>query len=160
MTNFQAFLSGLGPQQDNKSFDESFKYQFTLSENALNSSIDSDLWMRNFTMKVDSIPFVSDLKYKSKTSTPAKPCQMYFTRLDNINDSCAVNGISETELLYHTNSETDTNTGIILLRMKDKNNEEDLSWRILKFSYINNNSGKSTFDLENFTEFLVLDELD
>ncbi len=156
ITNLKAFLAGLGPSHSFGNIDENFLVRFQINEEVTDQRHE-DMWISAFTINIDNIPF--GLHIMSGAIPSQYPCLMYNTRTRS-RDPCEVNAIQNDELLFHTNSQPNFNKGVALLRLRDRDNEKNLVWKIMKFDMSDQNRETNVFELSHFRDFKVLDEVD
>ena len=157
VTNLQAFLAGLGPAHSFENIDKNFLVSFQVDEEVTEQRR-GDMWINAFTIDIGNMPFKSQL---IAGEIPLQDsCLLYHTRnLGGKGKTCEVNSIKLNELLFHTNRSPDTNKAIALLRLRDKNNESRLVWKIMKFNVSMQSYKINNLDLSGFSDFAVLDEV-
>ena len=153
ITNLKAFLAGLGPSHSFENIDKSFLVRFQINEEVTDQQ-HGDMWISAFTISLDNIPF--GLQIISGDIPSQTSCLLYHTRTPDAN-ACEINPIKPEQMLFHTTS-PNLNKGVALLRLRDRDNESNLVWKIMKFDMSRNNE-INVFELNQFTDFEVLDEV-
>ena len=159
VSNLDAFLSGIGPGHSFDNIDNNLLVRFQINEGLKrNSEEDSskDQWLSTVRVEIENIPFGEGVI--SGEMVPKESCFLYNTRTPgDMRSDCELNPIETDKLLFQTNLEAKSNKGIALLRLRDKLNEGNIVWRIMKFNILGSNKGRTTdFNVLDFSQFDVL----
>ena len=154
VTNLKAFLAGLGPSHSFTNIDENALVRFQINEGVTNQRY-NDMWITAFTIDLENIPFGFQIE---NGEIPSQyKCLLYNSRVQT-GDPCDHNPIELDEFLFHTVTRPDTNKGVALLRLRDKDNEKNIVWKIMKFDF-SRNSEANVFQLSDFNDLDVFDEV-
>jgi hypothetical protein len=157
VSNLNAFLAGLGPNQDYHSVDKSRRVSFTLNESEAVSQVD-EFWTNEIQLTISNMPFSSSVK--TGTNPSIGDCLMYHTRPLSRQDenACRNFGISSEDSLHHVVERPQTNRGIALMRLRDRNESRRLRWRIMKFDIQTQGSMGGKIDMSQFRHLDSIDE--
>lgn len=156
ITNLNAFLAGLGPAHNFINVDDSMKVLFELSEEVTDQRHE-DVWISQFSINLTSIPYGPEM---IRGSIPhSQSCLLYHTRSSDNSNPCDSNGIAADDLLFHVNQYGHFNRGVALLRLRDRDKEDNIIWKIMKFDISFADEKINVFDLKNFRDFDVIDEV-
>ncbi len=144
-TNLKAFLAGLGPSHSFTNIDQNALVRFQINEGVTDQK-HGDMWISAFTIDLENIPF--GLQIINGQIPSQHSCLLYNSRIQN-GDPCVHNPIKSDELLFHTVSQPDSNKGVALLRLRGRDNEKNIVWKIMKFDFSRNDE-TSVFKLGDF----------
>ena len=159
IVNIKAFLSGLNPNQDFNDINENYLIRFKLNERFENRNGQENLWTNTLSIDLENFPFLHGaLSGPIKGSHPSyNDCFLYRSRVSSEpHRSCELYSIDLNKMFFGTNSSSNENTGIALAKLRDKNNDQNIKWKIMKFQFSRQSPG--SLNLANFVEFKVIDE--
>ena len=107
--------------------------------------------------QLDSIPFGAGTQFGS-IPVP-EGCLLYHTRNLGGISGCSTHGIRVEDMLYQVTPARSLNRGLALLRLRDKDNSDNVIWKIMNFDITNQDEQVNVIDLGQFREFDVLDEV-
>ena len=157
VTNYQAFQAGLGPNHNFDEINESYITRFEVDEGFSNSQEDN--WVNTLLIKLESFPFLDETLHGSMNGflQGYNECVLYRALIPgSLTSPCSFYSIDLNNLFFGTNLYSKTNTIIALAKLRDKSNDQNIRWKILKVQFSRQDTKSLNF--RNFIEFKVIDE--
>ncbi len=156
ITNLNAFLAGLGPNHNEGNIKPTSLVRFRLTEQVTDRQED-EIWISQFSLELDSIPYGAGALVGQLPE--ADGCLLYHTRNVGGDGGCSNHGIRAENMFYQVNRARYSNQGLALLRLRDKDNSDNLIWKVMNFDITDKGESINTIDLNQFRDLDVLDEV-